>query len=735
MATLVVSLHLFAGAVSIPIASGASVSTIQTAISNAVTAGDSDITLQFAKDGVWGTSASSDITIAVPAGVTKLTLTYDPATSGATPLLYLNTLTYSDGLMTGGVTFDGLKLVTSVASRYLLSPTSTNTPLTYIVKNCYLDGYRAVLFANTGVTINEVLITKNIIKNINASGVVSTANSPVINKITIRQNTIINSGGITTSDYFIDHRSTNYASTVFNFSQNTVYSPATVGRGFFRLPGSPTAGNYKLNNNLFAPSVAIELRMGYGTYTDITTDADSTNYYSSNYTAISRTSSMVFTEYAENSPSNLFFNAAAEDFTINDPNFVGKNTAGDPRWFPAEVTAPVTLSTAVSPVNSGSVTPSSATVNSGSSLMVTATNNFGYSFKEWRDGDTNNLLSTDNPYTFTISANTSLVAIYDVLTTYDFTVNVAGSMWGTVNLNPEPTGGKYEAGTVVSMSAVNDSVSTFESWTDASTDQVRYITVDGDKDFTATFTEKSFIAGWDLITPDPKNSRPGDYYSDVANKGIFSAYEPEGTPVNWLTYTANGTPCGLLWTTSTTTRRYFQATFSTLGYKDINVHSNMFAYNQFFYPGQKLQYSTNGTDFTDLASTTLTASTWKFFPATLPQSLNNLATVYLRWIADETTTPVGSGNDGTGISNIYIYATLISTSTLDKQSNNITGYKSGNILNLNRVPENSSIFVYSVTGKLLNRELNSGNTYSVEVSGPCIVKVVNKDSVQNLKFL
>jgi pectin methylesterase-like acyl-CoA thioesterase len=664
-ASLLITLNLFAGAITINEASGASVTQMQNDMSNAVSAGNTDITLQFADGGVYGSSAS-DVTIAVPAGVTKLTF-YAPSTVTTKPILYLNTITYSDALMADGLIFDGVKVMTSIANRYLIQPTSdaTKFPAKITIKNCWIEGYRAVLYSSLATTTSEVVFTNNIFKNITNSGIISVS-AGTIPIIKIRNNTFINVGGNAsgaTTDYFVDFRSANSVTSQINFSNNTIYYPAVQGRGLFRFSGNFTTGYLKENNNLYSTgnSTSFALQLLYSSYSVGTTDADSTNYYSNKMTLGSNKGTITTTMYTEKSPSILFFNPAADDFTINDPDFAGKNTAGDPRWFPKEVTTPVTLSTSVSPANAGTVTPSSATVNSGSSLTVTATNEFGYSFKEWRDGNTNELLSTDNPYTFTITSNTSLVAVYETLTTYDFTVNIAGSKWGTVTLSPAPTNGKYVAGTVVSMTAVNDSVSTFLNWEDETTQKSRSIIVDGDKTFTATFSEKSFIVGWDLVTAEPKSSRPADYYSVSSNKGTFSAYEPNGTAVSWLTYTGGGIPCGLLWTTSTTTRRYFQATFSTTGYKNIIVHSNMYAYNQFYYPGQKLQYSTDGTNFTDLATCTLMPSAWVNLQTTLPQALEDQTIVYLRWIADETTTPVGSGNDGTGMSNIYVFADEIAT--------------------------------------------------------------------------
>lgn len=657
-----------AGAVSIPIASGASASTIQTAISNAVTAGDTEITLQFAKGGTWG-SSSSDITIAVPAGVTKLTFTANPATTGELPALYINTLTYTDALMTGGIVFDGVKVLTGIANRYLIQPTSSSTtriPASLTMKNCWIEGYRAVLYSTIATTTSEVIFINNIFRNITASGIISVS-AGSIPVIKIRNNTFINVGGdasgTTGTDYFVDFRSANSVSSQINFSNNTIYYPRTQGRGLFRLgSGTFTTGYIKENNNIYSTgnTTSFALQLLYTNSAGAISDTDSTNYYSNKMTLGSNKGSIHTTLYVENNPSNLFLNPGADDFTLNDPNFAGMNIAGDPRWFPKQVSNPATVTTSVYPLNAGTVTPSSITVDEGTDVLLSATRNFGFQFREWQDSE-GNVLSSNASNTFNIVSDTTIIAVFDVIPTYDYTVNIEGSQWGTVSLSPVPVGGKYEVGTIVNMIAVNDSVSDFLHWEDATTGKTRVIEVNTDKSFTATFSEKSFIVGWDLVTPEPKQLRAGDYYSKTSNKGIFSAYEPSGTAVNWLTYTASGIPAALLWTSNLSTRRYYRASFSTSGYKNIKVHSNMFAYNQAFYTKQKLQYSTNGTDYTELGTCTLVASNWVHFPANLPEELEDQPMVYLRWIADETSTPVGSGNDGTGISNIYVFADEIET--------------------------------------------------------------------------
>lgn len=867
LVSFLVTTKLLAGAVTIQVTSGESVTQMNTDMAAAVTATNTDITLQFADGGTWGTIATNgDVTIAVPAGVTKLTL-YAPSTVTTKPIIYLNTLTYADALMTGGITFDGVKLITGTAgSRYLVSSASnTNFPAKVTIQNSWVEGYRGVfvLGAYTN-TVSNLTFTNSMFKTIGTNGILSTGTSVActINNVSITNNTFIDCDAVASS-YFFDYRSPNAGSTVFTFSNNTVYfSSGQLGNGFFRLYTitGVTAGNYNFNNNIFSSAgAAAAFKFGYGTYTGM---AGSGNYYTQNFSSVSPANNVAFTLY--NVLSTALFKApSTNDFTINDATFPGKITAGNPAcYYPATVnitggsivnldynlasgpsvgksftfstvvlrgavtlTAPIhyeistdnstfsgslilgglgsdltnqtvyvrlisglavgtynesiTVSTpqatnqlvscsgsvtlalpplstptglsasaitytgfhtswtavanastytlrvllngsAVSTVTgiaansydvtgltpgntytfavtaigdavnynsspesspSGSValpfiylftslnntsagtvtkSPSSTAYSPNASVQLTATKNFGYQFVNWVDSISGTVLSAANPYTVTMVDTKHIQAVFNTLTIYNYTVNVTGSTWGTVTLSPAPTGGKYEAGTTVTMTAVNDSVSTFLNWEDNTTGKVRSITVDADKTFSATFSEKSFIVGWDLVTASPTSSRPADYYTVSSNRGSFSAYEPAGTAVGWLTYTASGIPCALLWTTTpTTTHRYYQAAFSTVGYKNINVHSNMFAYNQFYYPGQKLQYSTDGTNFTDLKSCTLINSNWVPLQATLPVALENQTIVYLRWTADLTTTSVGSGNDGTGISNVYVFADVI----------------------------------------------------------------------------
>ena len=57
------------------------------------------------------------------------------------------------------------------------------------------------------------------------------------------------------------------------------------------------------------------------------------------------------------------------------------------------------------------IIPAGGVYESGSSVTVTATSKAGWKFQKWNDGSSD--VSTENPYTFTISTNTTLTAIFE----------------------------------------------------------------------------------------------------------------------------------------------------------------------------------------------------------------------------------------------------------------------------------------------------------------------------------
>ena len=133
-----------------------------------------------------------------------------------------------------------------------------------------------------------------------------------------------------------------------------------------------------------------------------------------------------------------------------------------------------TLSTNVSPASSGTITanPAGSTLNQGTEVTLTANKNFGYNFKRWVDGN-GAPVSTANPYTFTLSANTTLVAEFESVATYTLNLSVTGAFGlGEYTVSPAGKDGGfsvYEAGTIVTITAVENDIVKFSNWSDGST--------------------------------------------------------------------------------------------------------------------------------------------------------------------------------------------------------------------------------------------------------------------------
>ncbi|WP_243349323.1 pectinesterase family protein [Parabacteroides sp. FAFU027] len=332
------------------------------------------------------------------------------------------------------------------------------------------------------------------------------------------------------------------------------------------------------------------------------------------------------------------------------------------------------VTTTVSPAGAGgiSISPVGNEFDEGTNVTLTASSrSFGYQFKEWQDSK-GNVLSSTSPFTFKLMTDTSVVAVYQPLTTYNFNVNVTGSQWGQVSLSPAPTGGKYEAGTTVTMTVVPNNVTKFSYWDDLSTTTSRTVLVNNDVTYAATFDEIPFIAGWDFRVDSPKSSRTGDYYSDSANKGVFDMLNQDGSVASWLSHTGAfnpSLPCAYKWTAGTsfaTNQRYFQTSFSTTGYNNIVVKSQI-AGNYQHYLTQKMQASLDGTNFTDLKTMNVSTTTWSDFNDTLPAQYSNQNRVYIRWVPDVTSTLFGNTTDadGTALTNVFVYADKV-------QANDVT---------------------------------------------------------------
>ena len=304
----------------------------------------------------------------------------------------------------------------------------------------------------------------------------------------------------------------------------------------------------------------------------------------------------------------------------------------------------------------------------GTHITVSATENYGYHFAAWVD-ENGEIVSTENPYSFDISANTILTATYTKNNVY--ALNLKRSEGVNDNLvQYAPTGNVvdgvhyYEEGTNVKLTAVNNRILTFTGWEgDAQgTEQECELKMDGEKNVTANFSTADYIVGWDLYYDQPSKDRAADYKADSENAGMLTLRKADGTTTSWLTRgigngQENGKFAARIWK-YLSEEWYWEISFSSKGYENLSISSCIGDdYNT--YSVNNVQYSVDGTNFTTIGTFNPPARGWdgpKEFE--LPAEANNQDRIWIRWMPDRTSEKVGveSDYDGTSIAEIFVLA-------------------------------------------------------------------------------
>ena len=331
-----------------------------------------------------------------------------------------------------------------------------------------------------------------------------------------------------------------------------------------------------------------------------------------------------------------------------------------------------TLSAAVSTVGAGTVkvSPAGTVFDAETSITVTATKNFGYKFVNWTDAN-NQVVSTDEAYTFSISTNTALKANFEKINTYALDYKVEGGAKDyMVNATPAPTivNGKnmYEEGTEVTLTASSNDILTFTNWNDGETGAERKINMNADQSYTAAYSAKDFIAGWDFYKS-AREGRTADFAAEDNDVDQLILRDADGNAYGWLDKSNSaggyeGKNAAVNWTSKKTKplgETYWQTKVNATAFTDIKVKSSML-YNYNAYETYNVEYSLNGTDWTKVGAINMPgAKAWTDREFTLPSDANNKAEVYIRWIADKTSSIKGAtgDNDGISITNIYITGT------------------------------------------------------------------------------
>jgi hypothetical protein len=335
-----------------------------------------------------------------------------------------------------------------------------------------------------------------------------------------------------------------------------------------------------------------------------------------------------------------------------------------------------TLAIAASPEEGGSVSayPKADEYEAGSEVTLTATENFGYDFVNWKNA-AGEEVSTEAKFKYTVNANETLTANFKKVNTYELALTVDGTNDYMVTVDPAPdvVDGKwmYEEGAIVKLTANQyEGLVTFTNWSDNSTNSELTVTMDANKQITASYSEADIIAGWDFYKAGA-NGRKADFagadndadalnlvntetgetssWLDKSTLGGGGYESFKGAAVNWRTGEKEGDVGNWHW----------QTKVNAEAFTDVNVQFQML-YNYNAYKTYDAEYSLDGENWTKFGSVTMEgAKAVASFSQKLPEAANNQANLYIRMKADKNSQVDGaaSKNDGNTLAMFFITGT------------------------------------------------------------------------------
>ena len=216
-----------------------------------------------------------------------------------------------------------------------------------------------------------------------------------------------------------------------------------------------------------------------------------------------------------------------------------------------------TITTNVTPAGAGTVTGGGNSYHYGQEVTLTATPNANYEFAGWQDGE------TDNPRTITVTGNATYTATFNEAgtTMYNVTANVSPAGAGTVSGT-----GTFEAGATTSLHAIANTGYTFDHWQDGTTTNPRSVTVTTNMNFTAYFTQNTYIINA-LASPAAGGTVSGGGSYHYGDEVILTATAATGYEFQGWSDGSNENPHTITVTGNAT----YTATFSPVGATYYNV--------------------------------------------------------------------------------------------------------------------------------------------------------------------
>lgn len=252
---------------------------------------------------------------------------------------------------------------------------------------------------------------------------------------------------------------------------------------------------------------------------------------------------------------------------------------------------------------------------------------------------------------------------YDYYTLMVHTENATSS--DLIKIEPEGRiiDGKlsYPLDSLVTLTATNNLLSTFDHWQNNSTNPILSVVMDENKEVIAYYKPLPFIAAWDFYN-DGNKDRSADFYSLEVNKNSqLQLRDENGTSISWIEYAGSSLLEGKNAAmsrrgSSTADRYYFQIQFDATHFENIKVDANMLGTNT-YYQIQNVEYSIDGTTFNKIGEYGLTKElVWFPNSFTLPLEANGAPSVVLRFKPDPNSPLISNGLTGTSISEVRILA-------------------------------------------------------------------------------
>lgn len=188
---------------------------------------------------------------------------------------------------------------------------------------------------------------------------------------------------------------------------------------------------------------------------------------------------------------------------------------------PTETRYRLTISTS----GGGSISPASGSYSAGSVVTLTATPDTGYRIKRW--SGTNNDSSTSSTNQVTMNSNRNVYVEFERIM-YTLTTLVTAGI-GTIT----PSGGEFEAGTIVQLTASPETGYQVNKWTgtndDNTTSPTNFVTMNSDKTVSVEFGES--ISPEEAGNKGDDNKRWGICFIDSAGHGHHSSWSILWIPI------------------------------------------------------------------------------------------------------------------------------------------------------------------------------------------------------------